>query len=357
MSPKLLLYGATGFVGVAIARLAVERGLRPILGGRNAQRLEPLASSLGLEYRAFPLDDTTLVDGAFDGISVVLHCAGPFVHTFRPIADACLRRGAHYLDITGEIPVYQGLAELDQEARKRGVMLLPGVGFDVVPTDCLAQYLKRRLPSAKRLVLAFQVRGPAGLPPGTANTMVEMLPYGVMVCTQGRLAPAPDPGKTRTIDFGTGPVKASLLSWGDIFMAYRSTGIPEIEDYAVLPPPVAALLKTVPYARALFANETVQAMLKRLFRMQAGSTAEQRARTSTHVWGLVEDDEGRSASARLHGPEAGVVWTELTALAAVQRVLSGDAPPGFQTPSLAYGPDFVMSCAGVTREDLWLHPD
>src|SRR5262245_43200382 len=95
----------------------------------------------GLDWRASGLDDARGLDGALAGATVVLHCAGPFASTWRAMSDACLRARAHYLDITGEIAVFEGLATRDAEARKAGVMLLPGVGFDVVPSDCLAAHL------------------------------------------------------------------------------------------------------------------------------------------------------------------------------------------------------------------------
>ncbi|MEJ2559511.1 MAG: saccharopine dehydrogenase, partial [Anaerolineae bacterium] len=237
-----------------------------------------------------------------------------------------------YLDLTGEIPVYEALANRDAEAKARGIMILPGAGFDVVPTDCLALHLKQRLPSATHLKLAFGSEGPAGLPPGTQRTMLEMRSYGNRVRRNGQLEVPEQAAKTLLIDFGQGPTEATRITWGDIFMAYYSTGISNIEDYAVgLRSVVGGLLK---------------------YGVRAGSTAEQRARTITHVWGEVEDDQGRKAVSRLHGPEAGVVWTARAALAAVRKVLSGNAPPGFQTPAKAYGADFVMECEGVTREDV-----
>jgi short subunit dehydrogenase-like uncharacterized protein len=165
MSSTFLLYGATGFVGDFTARLAIEYGLQPILAGRDAAKLERMATELGVEYRVASLDDPGTIDQALTDTTVVLHCAGPYLHTSKPMVEACLRTGAHYLDLTGEIPVYEALASRDIEAKSCGVMLLPGVGFDVVPTDCLAVHLKQRLPSAIRLTLAFQGKGPAGLPP------------------------------------------------------------------------------------------------------------------------------------------------------------------------------------------------
>jgi short subunit dehydrogenase-like uncharacterized protein len=350
MPSGFLLYGSTGFVGGAIAHLAVQNGLRPIIAGRDAAKIEAQATELGIEHRVFSLDDSTAMDKVLKEVTVVLNCAGPYIYTFKPMVDGCLRTGTHYLDITGEIPVYEALAARDAQAKAQGVMLLPSVGFDVVPTDCLALHLKQRLPSATRLTLAFQSEGPAGLPPGTQRTMIEMIPFGHRVRHQGRLKIPKRGVKTRLIDFGQGPVQATRLTWGDVFMAYYSTGIPNIEDYVVLPEAMRRQIALVDYLLPLFKLGAVRNLLKR--GVKPGPTAEQRAKTSTHVWGEVEDDQGRKAVSRLHGPEAGVVWTTRAALAAVQKVLAGNASPGFQTPALAYGADFVLECEGVTREDL-----
>ena len=349
MASDYLLYGSTGFVGEAIAHLSVQKGLRPLLAGRNDSTVRAQANELGLDCRIFELADATALDAALSETPAVLHCAGPYIHTFKPMVDGCLRTRTHYLDITGEIPVYESLAARDSEAKDQEVMILPGVGFDVVPTDCLALHLKQRLPSATRLTLAFHSKGPAGLPPGTAKTMVEMIPYGNRIRQNGQLVHSPE-ARIRMIDFGDGPVRAVRMTWGDIFMAYYSTGIPNIEDFMVLSEALSRGMGTLSRLRPLFNLSLVRALSKRL--MPAGSTAEERAKTQTHVWGEVEDDQGRKAASRLHGPEAGVTWTAQLALAAVQKVLDGNAPPGFQTPSLAYGPDFVLESEGVTREDL-----
>jgi len=154
MEKSLLIYGSNGYTGDLIARFAVNQGLRPILAGRNREKISAQANELGLEYRIFPLHDSAAIDAVLDDVSTVLHCAGPFALTSKPMAQACLRAKAHYLDITGEIGVLESLARRDADAKSVGVMLLPGTGFDVVPSDCLAAHLKRRLPSATRLTLA-----------------------------------------------------------------------------------------------------------------------------------------------------------------------------------------------------------
>jgi short subunit dehydrogenase-like uncharacterized protein len=197
MAQDFLIYGANGYTGGLIARLAVEHGLRPLLAGRDAAGVGALANELGLEHRVFPLDDTAALDAALAGVAAVLHCAGPFSRTSRPMADACLRTGRHYLDITGEIAVFESLAARAAEARAAGITLLPGVGFDVVPSDCLAAHLKRRLPSATRLALA--IKGTERFSRGTARTMLENT--GGMVRRAGRLEPVPAAWKTRIVDY------------------------------------------------------------------------------------------------------------------------------------------------------------
>jgi short subunit dehydrogenase-like uncharacterized protein len=350
MTSGFVLYGATGFVGEAIARLAVEQGLQPILAARNPIRLEELADELGAGFRAFDLGDPRGVEAALEAVDVVLNCAGPFIYTSGPMIEACLKTGTHYLDLSGEIPVYQALADRDEEAKARGIMLLPGSGFDVAATDCLAVHLKRRLPSATHLTLAFQTEGPAGLPPGTQRTFIEMIPYGNRVRRNGELERPTDDPKVRLIDFGKGPVRGIRLGWGDVFMAYYSTGIPNIEDYAAFPKAVIRQMAVAEYLRPLFKLAPIRGLLKR--GVTPGPTPEARARSRMHVWGEVEDEGGRKAVSRLHGPEGGVNWTAQAALAAVRRVHAGNAPAGFQTPARAYGAEFVMACEGVSREDL-----
>ncbi|MBI5828547.1 MAG: saccharopine dehydrogenase NADP-binding domain-containing protein [Chloroflexi bacterium] len=296
MPAGFLLYGANGFVGDAIARLAVQQGLQPILAGRDAAKIESQATELGVARRVFGLDDSATMDQALREVLVVLHCAGPYLYTSKPMVEACLRTGTHYLDLTGEIPVYEAIAARHAEAKAHGVMLLPGVGFDVAPTDCLAMHLKQRLPSATRLTLAFYVQGPAGLPPGTQRTAIELVPYGNRVRRHGRLETPERAMKTRPIDFGDGPLPATQLTWGDVFTAYYSTGIPNIADYAVLPKGLRRQLAAMAALRPLFKWAAIRDLFKR--GVQPGPTADERAKTVTHVWGEVEDDQGRSAVSR-----------------------------------------------------------
>jgi short subunit dehydrogenase-like uncharacterized protein len=345
-----LLYGANGYTGNLIARLAVERGLRPLIAGRDADKIGRLASELGLEHRAFTLDNTAALEAALRTVKVVLHCAGPFSHTSKPVADACLKTKTHYLDITGEIVVFETLAARGREAETAGVMLLPGTGFDVVPSDCLAAHLKRRLPSATKLTLA--IHGLSRISHGTATTMVENINRGGLVRRDGKLTPVPTAWKTRSIDFGRGLVKATTIPWGDVATAFHITGIPDIEVYAAIPSAMRRMLKLSHPLGGLLASAPAQRFLKKRIKAQpAGPSDEERARGKSFVWGEVSDEAGQTASARLRGPE-GYTLTAMTALAIVAKVLDGQAPAGFQTPSRAYGADLILEVEGVEREDL-----
>lgn len=348
---RLLIYGANGTVGRAAARLAAEQGLEPVLAGRSRQELEALAAELGCTARVFSLDEPAQIAAALRDVRVVLHLAGPYVWTSEPMASACLRTGTHYLDITGELPVLQALAARDAEARSAGVMLLPAVGLDSVPSDCLAAHLLRRLPQATRVTLGLRTRGPAGLPPGTQRTMIELAHLHDRVVRGGNLVERRGSDvPTRLVDFGDGPEVAVRFPAPDTFVVWRTTGVPEVTMYVALPLALRLGYRLLRLARPVFRWRALRRLLQRL--VLPAASPEALERSATRVWAEAGDDVGGLVSARLDGPEGAIVWTARSALAVVGRVLAGDAPPGFQTPAGAYGPDLVLECAGVQRFDL-----
>lgn len=346
----LLLYGATGYTGELMARRAVVRGLRPILAGRSGTAVARLATELGLPHRAFPLDDASAVDAGLDGVAAVLHAAGPFSRTSRPMVEGCLRRRVHYLDITGEGAVFAALARRDEQARAAGITLLPGVGFDVVPSDGLAAHLARRLPGASRLTLAFKAIGQPSR--GTTLTALEGIHLGGMVRRGGKLTRVPAAWRTRDFDFGRGPVTCMTIPWGDVWTAWHSTGIPDIEVYMAAPRGLRAFATASRHLGPLLGSRPVQGALAALVRARiTGPGAEARARGRSLLYGEVEHADGRRAATRLTAPE-GYTFTALAAIECAERVLAGQARPGFLTPSLAFGPDLTLAIAGVERFDL-----
>lgn len=344
-----LLYGATGYSAGLILSECLARGIKPILAGRS-EAVAELARSQQLQCRIVGLDDPAALRRALSGVAAVLHCAGPFSRTSRPMADACIASGAHYHDITGEIGVFEALAARHEEARRAGVMLLPGTGFDVVPSDCLAAHLKSQLPGATRLLLAFESSG--GLSRGTATTMIENISRGGAIRRGGRITPVPAGWKTLEVDLGRGPVRVTTIPWGDVATAWHSTGIPDIEVYTRTSARTRTALKASRYVGWLLSSGPMQRFLKGKIRSgAAGPGPAARARGVSRVYGEVTDDQGGRARSRLTGPE-GYTMTARTAVRALARTLAGDATPGFRTPSLAFGADFILGIEGVTREDL-----
>jgi short subunit dehydrogenase-like uncharacterized protein len=345
---NFLIYGANGYTGEIIAREAAKRGMRPILAGRKQESIEALAKELGLEFRVFALDETEKLDAALMEVDFVLHCAGPFSLTSKPMGQACLRTGRHYLDITGEIAVFEALAKLDEKAKAAGIMIMPGVGFDVVPSDSLARHLKNRLPEAVNLTLAWH--GVGKISHGTQATMTMNVARGGAVRRNGEIVPVPAAWKVRPIDFGPVLKRGVTIPWGDVSTAYYSTGIPNIEVYTVVPPRVQQFMVISRYIGWLLALGPVQKYLQSKI-PPGGADADERKKGKTYLWGEASDDGGNTVVSRMQGPE-GYDFTMLTALKICERMLGGDAPIGFQTPAKAYGAEMVLEIDGVTREDV-----
>lgn len=346
-----MIYGASGYTGKLIARLAKERGLTPVLAGRSASSIDPLAKELGFSVRIFDLADPAEVERNLKGMKVILHCAGPFSKTYRAMAEGCLAVGAHYLDITGEIPVFEGLHHLSERAKKAKVALIPGVGFDVVPSDALAAFLKDSLPDATSLELAFAPQG--GVSPGTLKTMVEGLPFGGCVRREGKLIPAPMFSPAKTIKFSGGrEILTACIPWGDVSTAYFTTGIPNITTFAATPRPALFIGRTIRPFKHLLALPSVQNFLKgQVTKRVKGPSEGVREKGKVFLWGRVENEKGESKEAHLDTCE-GYRFTSLSAMAAVQILLKNETLSGFFTPTQAFGPEFLNNIPGQSAPRL-----
>ena len=336
-----LLYGAYGYTGELIAREAARRGLRPILAGRNEAKLKPLAEELGLEFRVFGLSDHTSLTAAISSCDAVLHCAGPFSQTAQPMMESCLTAAAHYLDITGEMEVIEAAAALDERAKQAGVVLMPAVGFDVVPTDCLAAMLKEKLPSATHLQLALA--GLTDVSRGTARTMAEMLPAGGRIREDGKIIRVPLAHKSQSVSFADRRRQTVTMPWGDVASAYYSAGIENIEVYFALPKQQIKWLQRFRGVLPLASVWPFSSLLKAMTVPQGGPSEEARNSGRAQLWGKVTADDGAALEATMITPN-GYALTIETALAAVERITTDDPqiPCGFQTPSRAFGSDFIF---------------
>jgi short subunit dehydrogenase-like uncharacterized protein len=345
-----MLYGANGYTGELTAERAAATGMRPILAGRRPDAVRPIAERLALPWRAFPLEHTA-EELARAGARALLLDAGPFSATSEQAVGACLRTRAHYVDITGEIAVFEAVHARDADAKRAGIVLLPGGGFDVVPSDCLAASLARALPGATHLQLAFAVE--SGPSKGTAKTAVEGLGRGGAIRANGEIKRVPLAWKVIDVPFRDKTRTAVTIPWGDVVTAYYSTKIPNIVVYMAMSP---THVRTMKWARPMIPLLTlgpVQRALKWCIeRSVQGPDETVRHAESTQLWGRVRDAAGKSIEATLVTPQ-GYALTVESSLEIVRRLLAGGVAAGAHTPSTAFGADFITQLPGC---DLQLGP-
>lgn len=350
-----MLYGANGHTGQLITHEATKRGMRPLLAGRRAAAVGQVAQRFDCAHRIFSLDSVDEIARQLDDVDAVLLCAGPFSRTSGAVVEACLRTRTHYLDITGEIAVFEAIFARDQEARERGVVLLPGVGFDVVPSDCLAKSLHQQMPDAERLTLAFHTASAPS--PGTMKTSVEAMGKGGAVRRGGRIVQVPTAFRSATIPFRDGHRKAMTIPWGDVSTAYHSTGICEIEVYMAMPTPMLAAAKlSRPFTKWL-GSERVRSFFETRIDARNKSASvhpdqgdEPEARSQ--LWGRV--DSGTAFLEATLVTPGGYRLTAMTSVESVSRILQGalhgDIRRGAFTPSRAFGADFIQFFSGCNLE-------
>lgn len=337
----LLIYGANGYTGQLIVEECLRRGIRPIVAGRRAETLAPLASAHGLEVRVAALDDAAAMQRALIGVQVVLHAAGPFFRTSAPMVRACLAAKVHYLDITGEIAVFEACRAQHTAALAAGIVVMPGVGFDVVPTDSLAARLSERLPGAQLLELAFA--GGGGFSRGTLKTMVLGSGEGGAIRKNGRITRVPAGWRTQRIPFRDKPRFAVTIPWGDVSTAHWSTKIPNIHTYLAMPKNavrsmgvmrLVSPLLTIPFVRQFVESQIDQRV--------DGPSAAVRATARMQVWGRVTHADGRTVEGTAQTPE-GYRLTAMSAVESAHRVLEHAPSAGYHTPSSAFGSGFLES--------------
>jgi short subunit dehydrogenase-like uncharacterized protein len=348
---NFLVYGSYGYTGQLIVELATKEGMRPILAGRDEKKLRKQAEQYDLEYRVFSLDETDKLDSALLEVEAVLHCAGPFVLTYRQMAEACIRTKRHYVDISGEIEGFEVLAKMSDEAKQANIMLMPGGGFDVVPSDCLAAYLHEQLPGAIHLRLFIRGIG-GGVSRGTARSGVENMHRGGRIRKDSKVVQVPPAWQILEQDFGRGPVPVVSVGWGDVSTAYYSTKVPNIETYFAFPLIAIRLLKLLRYIGPLVYSRPVRNLLKWIIGIvnPHGPSREKNENGFSLIIGEMRDGN-QIVRAKLRTPE-GYRCTALTTVEIMKRILNNDLKTGFQTPSLAYGADFIMQFDGVEREDM-----
>jgi len=348
---KWIIYGSYGYTGRLIAEKAADYHSNVILSGRNEEKLKKQSEELGLACVAADLSESGQMDKLLGSAELVIHCAGPFAHTWRPMLEACIRNRCHYLDITGEIPVFEGIKARDSEIKNAGIMAMPGTGFDVVPTDCLALFLKKKLPDATHLELAFMGLG-GGVSHGTAQTMAENLGSGGAVREDGKIKQVPAAWKTRTINFGTKTRMAASIPWGDVSTAHFTTGIHNIVVYTAMKKSAIRWLKFSNWIAPVLRLWPVRSFAKKqISKKVTGPDKATRETGTSYIWGEVKNESGDTITARQITPE-GYRLTALSSLHIAQKVSSGEFEAGYQTPASAYGEDLILEIEGTKRENI-----
>lgn len=339
---NFFIYGAYGYTGRLITEYAVKQGLKPIIGGRDAAKIEELAKKYELEFEVLDAKDPEKWDNVLAKVSLVLNCAGPFASTVKEIVPKCIEHNKHYLDITGEIEVFEYIEGLGKQALEKNVVLMPGVGFDVVPTDCLSGHLHDKLPTATHLELAFQ--GTSGVSRGTALSMARRYHAGGTIRENGKMKNVPLAYEDKLIEFGEKERLCVTIPWGDIFTAYHSTKIENIKVYTGVSEKTLKSLRTYRKFKGLAKTKLAQWSFEKIIKNKIdGPSAIKRATCITHLWGKATDSTtGQTVIAELTTPES-YHLTALTAIESTIRVLKGKCKRGYQTPVTAFGKGFILS--------------
>lgn len=349
MKSKVLIYGANGYTGELIARFAKDFSLEPIVAGRSKETVLQVANRYQLPFLVFSLDDKEALLNALKDVAVVIHAAGPFRYTAKQMVEACIETGTHYLDINGDISVFEFIKKYDAKARAANVMLLPGSGFDVVPTDCVAYGLQQQMPDASHLEIAFLPNGGGGLSHGTATTMAGKAGEGGCVRENGELKRKPLGHSGKWIEVNGKKLFAMAIPWGDVSTAYVSTGIPNIITYTGMKPSVFRVLKFQFLFNWLLRTQWMRKIIQNKINSRpAGPSDEQRVKGKTYVWAQVSNAKGETRSAIIQTADGYTVTYEAV-LIITKKVLNGELKAGYQTPASVYGSGLIYELNGTKK--------
>ena len=289
---KLMIYGATGYTGSMIVRHALESSLQIIIAGRDREKLAAMSSVLDVPFRAFRLDNPDTIDGGLADINAVLNCAGPFLHTARPLMEAAIRQKVHYLDVAAELDSYQLAEILDEAASSAGV-----------------------------ISLALHITGTMSR--GSAVSAAENLSTQCLIRRNGQLMQS-ESGELRGFDFGNGLQACFPVTLPDVITVWKATGISDIKTF------VHISGEGFPQGN--------------LAELPDGPTAQEREASRYKAVAEVLNADGETLHMLLDAVN-GYSFTALAAAEAGRRVLAGEYRPGFQTPAALFGKHFAETIA------------
>ncbi len=349
---KILLYGSNGYTARLMLDLLDKYQLSPILAGRRQSAIEPLAEQYKLDCRVFNLDRHETIVDHLQGIDLVLHCAGPFSKTAEPMLKACIAAKAHYLDITGEIEVFELCKRHDEQAKQSGIVVMPGVGFDVVPSDTAAFLAAQKIQDPSKLTLYFGVRG-GTMSPGTTLTMAENLGKGGAARVNGKIKiESVAAEKARIRLFPDEAFSMGSIPWGDVSTAYTSTRIPNIRVLTTMPESQSKQANKLKGFGGILRSRPVQWIMSKYIRARVkGPNQAQRDKARSAIIAHVQNDQGQSAAIRIETIE-GYNLTAHTALSCAKHVLVQDLPAGYHTPTTAFGDSIMREIHETTIHEI-----
>lgn len=347
---KTLFYGITGYTGELILEEAQRKQFKPIIAGRNEKKVKTLAKRFDLPYRVFDLENEDILNQQLSDIDLVLHCAGPFHFTTQPMIHACLRNYVHYLDLSGRVEGFEYAHSLNEQAIKQQIMLMPGVGFDVVPSDCLVAHLHQQLPDATHLTLAIAMKN-GGVSRGTALSTIENLPNGATVRKDGKIVAVPLAEKQRVFKFGNWYESlCATAPWGDVSTAYYTANIPNVEAYLATTEKGANAMRLTTKLKWLLKNSIVKTIAKAIINARpAGLDTNERLQSESFFYAEISNVKGEKKSATLRVKDA-YENTAQVAVHIVKKIVGGEFEIGFQTPGGCFGGDMILEIEGSVLE-------
>jgi short subunit dehydrogenase-like uncharacterized protein len=350
LKSKVMIYGANGYTGQLILEECKNNNFEVIIAGRNIEKLKILSEKFGYEERAFSLSEN--FTDKFDDIYLVLNCAGPFSKTAKPIVDACILTGTHYLDITAEIDVFEMIKQRNVEAVDKDVLLLPGIGFDVIPTDCMAKFLSEKLDNAVSLEIGIYFDH--GISKGTQYTNVERLKLGGAIRKDGEIVKTKLLGRSKVLTFYDidGRKFENLtyqIPWGDISTSYTTTSIPNIEVYLNYPKKIVRLAKISHYFKWLFKFGFIENIMKKMMvRIMKPVEMDKVDEGHLNLRATARNNNGEELSISLNTINS-YKFTAISSIFMIKKVLDGDFRSGYYTPAGLYGSNLITEIDPISE--------
>lgn len=315
---KLLIYGAAGYTGTIIAARAKELNIDFEIAGRERYKTQKLAEELAVDYHIFNVDSEYAWEKALQDKTVLINAAGPFKFTAEQAMRACLKAGVHYLDISAELDTYRLAQSLDKEAREAGIQLISGAGL-FVSYDALVVHLSKLVAEPEYLKVGFRHYG--GFSRGSVLSSKNIADLGILIRRNGEIINNPYP-QSKLFRFGQEEVECLPTPLGGIILSYKSTGIPNIEEFFSLKLPATEL-----------PDLTAESL-------PDGPTKEERAAGRNGISAELTGKDGKVVKAYVDAP-SGYDLTPLSVIAVAHRILNGDFKVGYQSPGSAYGEDII----------------